>query len=125
MKNLLKSIFFFGIIILAFSCGDDNGGIEITIHSPEDNSTFNMGDTIILSYTVTDDVDITTIAWDTNNQFGTGSVSGSELSGDITEYSGEFVIVADVEPGTYEISVNATDEGITNVHEEIINVIIQ
>ena len=84
-----------------------------------------MGDTIVLSYTVKDDVDITTIAWDTRGEFGTGSVLGSKLLGTVTEYSGEFMIAAAASAGTYEIDISATDEGITNALQESVTIIIQ
>jgi len=123
MKSFKTSLLFM-LLVVALSCSDSSG-LEVIIHSPEDNATFNKGDTIVLSYTVRDDIDITTIAWDTQPRFGTGSVGGSELLGDITEYSGEFLIVADTDPGTYELHLNVTDEGITNVLQKTITINIQ
>lgn len=134
MKFVLNSTLFFALLFTIYACGKDepenemevdNSGLEITIHSPANNATFSMGDTIVLSYTVTDDEKITTIAWDTKSAFGTGSVQGSEFLGTVTEYSGEFLIVADATPGTYEISINATDKGFENVKTKSIDVIIQ
>lgn len=134
IKSFQQVYFLIGIIFILGSCGKedpetqeevDTSGLEITIHSPADNSIFNMGDTIILSYTVTDDEQITTIAWDTKSAFGTGSVQGTEFLGTVTEYSGEFIIIANANPGTYEISVNATDKGFENVKTKSINITLQ
>jgi len=131
--KLFKAIFFFAILFFAFSCGDDEdpdgnsdtGGLEIIIHSPQNNATFNMGETIVLSYTVKHDEEISTIAWDTKSEFGTGSVPGSEFLNTVTEYSGEFMIIADASPGTYEISINATDKDFEHVLSKSVTVIIQ
>ncbi len=134
IKSFYTVHFFIGIMLLLTACGKDepetqeevdSSGLEITIHSPSDNSTFSMGDTIILSYTVIDNEQIITIAWDTQSAFGTGSVQGSEFLGTVTEYSGDFLIVADAAPGAYTISINATDKGFENVKTESINVTIQ
>ncbi|MDF1698096.1 MAG: Ig-like domain-containing protein [Saprospiraceae bacterium] len=124
MKSIIKFSYVFIFLLGAISCSDDTGGLEIIIHSPEDNATFSQGDTITLEYTVRDDTEITTIAW-FGRDLGTGSVSGTDLLKPTTEYSGQFVIVADVEPGTYEISVSATDENMEHVIEEIVTVIIE
>ena len=125
MKLLLKTSLLFIVLIFIFSCSEDNSGLEITIHSPEDNTSFNMGDTIVLSYTVKDDITITTIAWDTKGEFGTGSLQGTELLGTVTEYSGEFLIPATASAGTYEIYLNATDQDIENALQESVTIIIK
>lgn len=129
MKNIFKASLYFLLVVSVFSCGDNTGdggvnGLEVTITGPADSSTFVTGDTIVLSFTVKDDIDITSIAWNTAGNFGTGSVPGAELLGDITEYSGEFMIVADAPPGTYEIDVSATDEEFNNVETATLTVLI-
>lgn len=132
MKLLLKSSLLSVLVIVFFSCDKDGGntplnttGLNISIDSPSNNSTFIVGDLIMIAFTVTDDIDITTIAWSTKGEFGTGSVPAEELAGEVTKYSGEFFIAATVEPGTYPIEIAATDEEFTNVATEVLTVIIQ
>ncbi len=130
--RLLFNASLFVLPIIALSCsgnpgggGDNPGGLEITIHSPKDNTKFKKGETIVLSYTVKDDVQITTIAWDTNSQFGTGSLPAAKLLDKPKEYSGEFSIVANAAPGTHQINIAATDEGFNNSLEKSVTVIIE
>lgn len=126
-RLFLNTIAFLLISCLIISCGsDDAEGLKIVINSPEDNSTFNLGDEITVSFTVTDDIAITSIAYNTRSAFGTGSIPGSEFLNDITTYSGEFVISADASgPGTYMIDISATDQNFDNVVEETISVILE
>ena len=47
-------------LFLITSCGEEN--LTLTINAPEDGTVYEQGETIVISFTVTDDIDITTIA---------------------------------------------------------------
>ena len=129
--KIFSSVVFLFVMCFFISCGDDEGeaevdGLRVVINSPESNSTFNIGDEITLSFTVTDDDRITSIAFSTRSQFGTGSIAAEEFVDDITEFSGEFVITADASmPGTYPIDIIATDRNFDNLAEATISVILE
>ena len=53
----------------------------LTIHSPENGAVYAQGESKIISFTVTDDIDIRSIAY-FNKDLGTGSVAGTEFLGD-------------------------------------------
>ena len=119
---MMRSILFISLMLLLTSCGKDS--FSITIHSPKNGTVYQQGAVIDIDYTVMDDIDITTIAYDSKD-LGTGSVTASLLLGDQTVYSGTFSIKADVMPGEHTIWINATDENLNHAIQESVSIIIE
>lgn len=108
MKKLIIAALAMSMMLL-MACGGDSDAPNVTIVSPADGATFMTTDTIDVSFTVTDDVDITSILLNAP-ALGTGTVPASDLSGDAdTEYSGRFIVPANVTADTYTITLTATD----------------
>ena len=123
MKKVIGYAVLLFLAVLSSTGCEDSGNLKIEIHSPENKSVFKIGDEIVVEFTVTDDEAITTIAYNTRSKFGTGSIPHSELPAGITEYTGQFVLTADVDrPGTYYIDISATDMTFEHVVEKTIEI---
>lgn len=112
--KLLQSLCILAITLLFVSCGGD-GGLELTLTSPGDGSTFTGGDTIFVQGIATDDVAVSNLIIS-----GEGLINPRTLPGNGTSsLSFDFGII--VEVGTpsieTEIVVDALDAEGNTVNE--------
>lgn len=106
MKKLIYLSICLGMTVL-MSCGDDNGP-EITITSPGDGDTFTATDSIVVTFGVTDDIDVASISINTPGFFTT-TVNGLEGESDTNVTLSDVVAVNDTPAGDYSITITATD----------------
>lgn len=110
-KLLIFALFATGLIMT--SCGSDNGP-EITVTSPNSGTAYDTGDTMTLSGTVTDDVEVSAIAL-------SGAINGTFDLTNITDrtnvsFNQDVVIDSTLVTGSYTFDITATDdEGNTDV----------
>jgi len=109
-KNLSLLILAFGLIMT--SCGDSEGDPTVTITGPAAGANFGAGDAITMLGTATDDVEVSTLRFES----ATSALSLSDaldLSGvtDKSNFSWQATINLDaaLAAGEYQIDVVATD----------------
>ena len=122
MKKLIILSICLGLTVLT-SCGDDDGP-EITISSPGDGDTFMTTDSLLLSFTVTDDVDVASISVSAGF-LNTSNISGLEGTADTNvPVNGDPISLDGVLPADYTITIAATDnEG--NASSESVDITVQ
>jgi hypothetical protein len=74
--KLLQSLFILTVTVFFVSCGGD-GGLELTLTSPGDGSTFTGGQTITIEGTATDDVEVRSIIVSSDGLIETQTLSGN------------------------------------------------
>ena len=114
----MKKLFLISLSVIALalvSCGDDNGP-EVTITSPSNGASFMIADTFDVTFTATDDVDITAFNIDIP---GLGT-SNDNVDGDSdTDISGTVSIPTGATAGDFTVTVIATDNDGNTGSDEI------
>ena len=116
MKKLIILSICLGLTVLT-SCGDDNGP-EITINSPGDGDTFSATDSLSLSFTATDDVDVASLSAEAAGFF-TLSIDGLDGAADTNVPINDVIAIDSLTPGDYTIVVSATDDEGNNASESV------
>lgn len=108
----MKKLLMLAILACGFlmtSCGDDNGP-EITLTSPGDNTSYSNGDSFNITGTVTDDVEVRSMAINAEGAFMI-SFDLSSLT-DKTSVSFDETVVVDstLNRGTFTLEIQASDD---------------
>ena len=107
MKALLK-IFFISMVVSMASCGDSNPPLLI-IESPIDGDVYTIGDTLIISGNVSDDMLIDSVSFFSENLFA-GSLNTATVSDLMNiDFFTEFVIDSTVIMQEYRLEISAFD----------------
>lgn len=107
MKALLK-IFFISMVVSMASCGDSNPPLLI-IESPLDGDVYTIGDTLIISGNVSDDMLIDSVSFFSENLFA-GSLNTATVSDLMNiDFFTEFVIDSTVIMQEYRLEISAFD----------------
>lgn len=108
-------------LLLSFalvSCSDDSG-LELSLTSPSDGSTFAPGDTIVFSGMATDDLGVTSISV-TNTALGINGIVDGASNATVT-FSFDLATDSATPVGEYEMLFLATDTD-GNTEEEKLKV---
>lgn len=108
MKNLIGTLFILSSLIL-FSCGDDGESPVLTISSPSNGETFELGSKMTITGTATDDVDLVSVRFVGSGFNLDGTLNGSEFQ-DVT--GGDFAVdidFIDLVVGSYTVDITALD----------------
>jgi|GEM_PF-2122654 len=119
MKSFIKlNILIVSIACLLSACGDDNGLI-ITIDSPIENAIYNIGDTLIISGNVTDDMEIDSVIFFAANLLTASLNINSVTDLSDIDFEADLILDSTVVRGDYTLEVTAYDNGDNNTMESI------
>jgi len=98
---------------LMTSCGDDDpvevNGPEITITSPDTNSSYSNGDSFNITGTVTDDVEVSSMAIDADGAFMISFDLSSLTDKTSISFNETVMVDSTLNRGTFTLEVQATD----------------
>ena len=118
MKKLF--ILTIGFLALGFSSCGDGDGPEITITSPQDGDTFTAGDVLEISLTVTDDIDVASIAIASENFLQNQSIDGLDGDADTSvPLTSTVALDSMTNVGDFTIDVTAVDNDGNSTTESV------
>lgn len=115
MMKKINWMFLTLFVFVFAACGDDDEVLDttaptITIATPTEGAEFSPGDEVPVSFTVTDDLGLETVSLAVNGT-NVQSWGVSDFLNDDTNFSRDYnlVLAENTAPGTYEITIDATD----------------
>lgn len=103
---------------LMTSCGSDNGP-EITLSAPSNNSTFSDGDSFNITGTVTDDVEVSTVAINAEGAFAISFDLSAVTDKTSIDFDETVTVDSTLNRGTFTVEVSATDNEGNNATESV------
>lgn len=124
MKNLLLFAFLFTVGVFFSSCKDDGDEMAPVVNftAPADNSTVSAGDTVFVSFTVTDDESLKTINLSSDLGLNEDYTTFDSEASHTEEFN--LIINASTPAGAYSMTVTGTDSS-DNEGQGVVNVTIQ
>jgi len=119
MKSFIKlNILLVSIACILSACGDDNGPI-ITIDSPIENANYNIGDTLIISGNVTDDIMIDSVIFFAANLLTASLDINSVTDLSDIDFEADLILDSTVVRGEYTLEITSYDNEDNNTMKSI------